>query len=421
MKNKLLKILIITVLSLCLFKFIYELTIYTASVNKNSTIKEKEIYEKNNTYNINVLYPNFTNVKVSGYINKYINNYVKNFKNKKVKNKKLIIDYNLYFLDDYVFIYFIINDNTNKKQKNHTIIINSKNKLVSNKEFIKKDKTFNSNLDKSLNKKYSTDLYNYLKDYDINKTSLVIKNKKYYITYNNINKNINYIPEVSFKYSFNDEIYTYKEINEEKYKKEKYIALTFDDGPDKVITNKVINALKENDAHATFFMIGNKISDNKEIILRQLSLGNEMGSHSFDHKNLTNITKNELYYELNKTNKDYKNITGEDILYVRPPYGSLNRKTRHIINKPIILWDIDTEDWDSKDPIKISNHVIKNAKDGDIILMHDVYPSTLEALKIMLPVLKEEGFNMVTISEMSKIKNKKLINGDSYRCFNNCY
>ncbi len=197
----------------------------------------------------------------------------------------------------------------------------------------------------------------------------------------------------------------------------KYIAFTFDDGPHQETTPNILDTLKSNKAQATFFMTGYLIESNAEIVKRVINENNEIGNHSYSHKRLTKLSKKSLFLELDKTNLTLFNITNTSMTLLRPPYGSMNEKTAANISYPMIYWSIDTNDWKNKDAKAIYNEVITKVKPGDIVLMHDSYTVTIEALKIMLPELYVRGYQVVTVSELAKIYNTELLPGKRYRFF----
>ncbi len=199
---------------------------------------------------------------------------------------------------------------------------------------------------------------------------------------------------------------------------EKVVALTFDDGPTINKTDRVVEILNNNKANATFFMVGNKITyKNKPTILNVLDNGNEVGGHSYSHQMLTRLKEEKILEEINNTNANFKEITGTDLYLVRPPYGSSNKKVRETVSNPFIMWSLDTMDWKSKNAEKVYNKVIETVEDGNIILMHDSYDSTLAALEEVLPKLYTMGYKVTTVSNLAKLKNQEIVEGNTYRYF----
>lgn len=191
------------------------------------------------------------------------------------------------------------------------------------------------------------------------------------------------------------------------------IALTYDDGPSKY-TNELLELLKENNSAATFFVLGSQVNKFEDTIIQMIEDGNQIGNHSYDHQRLTTLNDEELYNQINKTD----NLIYEAALYkpfvMRPPYGSTSEALIEKLQKPIIKWSIDTRDWESRNADAITDIVLEKVNDGDIILMHDLYESSLEASKTVIPELIKRGYQLVTVSELSEYKEISLKAGKSY-------
>lgn len=195
----------------------------------------------------------------------------------------------------------------------------------------------------------------------------------------------------------------------------KAIAFTFDDGPNGAKTNKIVSLLEENKAHATFFMVGNRMASGKETILNVLNKGNEIGSHSYSHKNMKRMKLNDVLDGEKETEKIYNEITNEHLKYTRPPYGNITNKIKNELDTIFVNWSMDTEDWLHRNKDYVVNYVLEHVKDGDIILMHDLYDSTVEAVEELLPKLYKEGYQVVSISELAKLKGIELEEHNVYR------
>lgn len=191
------------------------------------------------------------------------------------------------------------------------------------------------------------------------------------------------------------------------------IALTFDDGPSKY-TQEILDLLKENNSAATFFVLGSQASKYEETVKQMIENGNQIGNHSYDHKRLTLLNDEELYDQINKTDNLIYDVALYRPFVMRPPYGSTTEALKEKIQKPIINWSIDTRDWESRNAEAIIKIIYENVKDGDIILMHDLYESSLEASKIVIPELINRGYQLVTISELSENRKIILRAGQSY-------
>lgn len=207
-------------------------------------------------------------------------------------------------------------------------------------------------------------------------------------------------------------LYVLPKINKNK----KMIAITYDDGPRYSTTNKILKALKANQAVATFFTLGCNLnnSDNRKILKRSFEYGNEIASHTQNHKELTKLSSGEIKSEINKADKQIKSVTGYTPKLIRPPYGSTNSTLSKTSNKPLILWNVDTLDWKTRSTSKTYNSVINNAGDGAIVLMHDIHDCSANAANDIYKSLKKKGYQFVTVSELFKYKSKTLKAGNKY-------
>lgn len=188
---------------------------------------------------------------------------------------------------------------------------------------------------------------------------------------------------------------------------EKMIALTFDDGPHYKYTPMILDALKKYNAKATFFVIGERIKYTPEIIKRIHDEGHSIGNHTYSHSELTKIHSDKAYNEINKTNEAIFELTNQKPILVRPPLGARNKRTDAIIRDEgmsVILWNVDSRDWSSQNTNKIYSHVKKNAREGDIVLMHDFYLQSAEAVEMILEAFITDGFRFVTVNELIEAK-----------------
>ncbi len=184
------------------------------------------------------------------------------------------------------------------------------------------------------------------------------------------------------------------------------VALTFDDGPCNN-TYKVIEELNNNNMKATFFELGSMMKSYPDVVRAVKENGFEIASHGYSHKSFLKLGVNGVQNELDRTNEIYKEITGEDLSLVRPPYGSINVKIRDGIDTTFIKWSVDSLDWKMKDSRFIDN-IMSTVKDGDIILMHDIHKTSADGLETLLPLLYSKGFDVVTVSELAKEKGIEL-------------
>lgn len=186
----------------------------------------------------------------------------------------------------------------------------------------------------------------------------------------------------------------------------KLIALTFDDGPHPKETDEVLDVLKKYNVKATFFVAGKHVNWYPKPIIRASKEGHEIGNHTFNHPDISNLSQQQLEEEIVKCEKIIKEVAGVKPTLFRPPYGSYNQKTLgEIASKykyKIVLWTtVDARDWQNPKAYKIADTIINNVKNGDIVLLHDYATNnTVEALDILIPKMIEKGYKFVTVSEM---------------------
>jgi peptidoglycan/xylan/chitin deacetylase (PgdA/CDA1 family) len=193
------------------------------------------------------------------------------------------------------------------------------------------------------------------------------------------------------------------------------VALTYDDGPSSSATTRVLNTLEKHNARATFFVVGSRVDSYKSQIQRIHSLNCEIGNHSYNHKTLTSISASEVRNELDKTADKVEAITGERPVIMRPPGGSYKTDTvRNNVNAPIIMWSVDTRDWESRNASSVVSNIKNNVYDGSIVLMHDLYDSTASATETIVPWLVKNGYQIVTVTEMMDARGITMKNGVAY-------
>ena len=202
-------------------------------------------------------------------------------------------------------------------------------------------------------------------------------------------------------------------INRKIDKSKKMIALTFDDGPN-YNTSKIIDVLNKYDIKATFFVLGSRAINNKDILKKMADSGMEIGNHTYNHLLLTKYDENKIRSEIEDTSEVIYSATKKRPKLLRPSYGSVNNKIKKVANMPIIIWDIDTLDWKYHNSKRITSRVVNKVRDGDIILMHDIYSASLNALSNIIPILQDNGYEFVTIDELFYYKGISLENGKVY-------
>lgn len=178
-------------------------------------------------------------------------------------------------------------------------------------------------------------------------------------------------------------------------------ALTFDDGPHRTVTRRILDTLNQLKVVSTYFPVGNVAIRNPEIIRDFVASGHEIGNHSYTHNDLRSMSGEALRYEVTETNKILRSMGATSILF-RPPYGRYNQELLQIVREEgsqAVLWNVDTRDWKVRDPDKIVEHVITAAGSGSVLLLHSTYPSTADALPRVISSLREKNCEFVTLSD----------------------
>lgn len=404
-------------LFLGIFLFSMMITLFLLWINNKNKLTNKvitKIEEKDNMI-IAINYPQTEYKDLNSKIKKYVDSYYEYFKDEFSSyynsDTELNIDYSYYLIKNrYLCITLYVTIDTHNTDKNYkditSILFDTKNKQeISLSKLINKNELINiikNNL-----------IYKYNVNIDVNNNILNTSSFSF-----NDNFLTLYIPSTIKDYDFyiiNIDLKKYnldekKEIIKPTYTEnnividpsKKVIALTFDDGPS-IYTDKILNILNKYDVTATFFVLGNKVSLYKETLKKMLQNGNEIGNHSYNHKWMIKLNSDELKKQIYDTQYIIKKELGYTPKCLRPTYGSLNNKIKNYKDFNIVLWNVDTLDWKIKNYKEVSKRALK-AKDGDIILMHDIHPVTVKALDIIIPKLIENGFQFVTVSELKEIQ-----------------
>lgn len=197
----------------------------------------------------------------------------------------------------------------------------------------------------------------------------------------------------------------------------KLVALTFDDGPNESTTQRLLDILKEKHVYATFFVLGIQAERYPDIVKREIREGHEVGSHTMRHKVLSTLPANAIKDDTNDMKRVMTGILGYNTKITRPPYGAINDTVRGSLGAPLIIWSVDTEDWKSKDAGAVRAEAERATFDGAIVLMHDIYPSTVDAVGGIIDSLRSQDYEFVTVSEMAKARKVKMQNGEVYGAF----
>lgn len=197
----------------------------------------------------------------------------------------------------------------------------------------------------------------------------------------------------------------------------KLIALTFDDGPRRSTTTELLDGLAQRGVRATFFLIGEQVPGNEDLLRRMDEEGHQIGIHTYDHVMLTGLNAADFSAQVDRTRTVLKNALGHNDFLLRPPYGMVDDGVKRRAGCPIILWSVDPEDWDDKNTDRIVEHVVSRAKDGDIILLHDIYPTSVEAALRIVDALHQKGFYFLTVDELAAQRRLSLKAGTTYLNF----
>ena len=188
--------------------------------------------------------------------------------------------------------------------------------------------------------------------------------------------------------------------NSEVSKDIKRIAITFDDGPEGNYTNQLLDGLKERGVKATFFVLGKSIVGNEDLILRMYEEGHLIGNHTYNHVELDKETDENGVKEIERSNEIIKQITGYEPEFIRPPFGAWRKEQMNQADMFPVMWTIDPLDWKYQNTEYVVNHILNNVKDGDIILLHDIFETSVEAALIVIDRLQEQGYEFVTVDEL---------------------
>ena len=194
------------------------------------------------------------------------------------------------------------------------------------------------------------------------------------------------------------------------------VALTFDDGPLASVGNQIMDCLAQYGGKATFYVVGERCASYKDEMQRMVAEGHEIGNHTYSHKYLNKLGAAEIQSQIQRGNEAILAASGVPAATVRLPGGNKNATVLANVNAPMIMWSIDTLDWKTKNTASTVNAVLGKVKDGDIVLMHELYTATGNAAVQIIPALVEQGYQLVTVSELAQYRGG-LENGKVYYSF----
>ena len=195
----------------------------------------------------------------------------------------------------------------------------------------------------------------------------------------------------------------------------KLVAFTFDDGPHRGSTDRLLDGLMERGAKGTFFLVGQEIDEARDLVERMRDEGHQIGNHTWSHRRLDELSEDEITQEIGKTDALLKSVAGEGEYWLRPPYGFLRQGTEKLVGVPTVKWSVDPRDWESRDTEKVIRAVMKDVQPGSIVLMHDIYPTSVEAALRLMDALAGDGYQFVTVEELLKRNGVTPLPGVSYR------
>lgn len=432
---------------------IFELISY--SVFDENTIVNKTYYLDKKNYNIQINYPylrnNTINKKIKNTIEEDKMLFLKEVKKSNEYENEFNVNYSYTSLNDLYSIHIrsyysignekdVRNDyilyydkKTNEEVKSKDVIVNNKfyevirnetyDYLMNNKDRFKiKDYS-------DISKRIAAIKDNYdLISFDKDSLQLVLEPNSFNDYAYDININVDYYKvsqylnsnyiNVSASMEVNTNLVNrnYERIRDSKdFENKKLLAITFDDGPAYAKTEKLITELDKRNARVSFFMLGELAYKQKDLVKKVYNYGHTIGSHTYNHKNLKKLNDDELSFEVNYTNEILSGIIGEDIRFIRPPYGAYNEDILKKTDMAFILWSVDTLDWKYRNATKVRDYIVEHANDGDIILLHDIHATSVEGVIMAIDILKEQGFEFVSLDEMLVFRNIKLENNKAYR------
>ena len=195
---------------------------------------------------------------------------------------------------------------------------------------------------------------------------------------------------------------------------DKLVCFTFDDGPYAPVTNKILDTLEKYNGRATFFVVGDRADTYSDEIIRASKMGCEIGTHTYSHVNLNSLSVPEMQEEISKSCAAISKYSHKKVSIIRPPEGAANDTVKANVGMPMVMWSVDSRDWDYRNADRDYQTVMDNVFDGSIVLMHDLYPATAEAFARLVPELKAQGYKFVTFSELMEIRGVDVEAGEKY-------
>lgn len=194
-------------------------------------------------------------------------------------------------------------------------------------------------------------------------------------------------------------------------------AITFDDGPRADTTGALLEGLMLREVPATFFLVGERIPGNEELVREMAAAGHQIGVHTYDHVLMTELSRAQYTEQVERTRAELEKILGPGDYWLRPPYGIVNQSVVEWADGPLILWSVDPEDWKDGNVERIVAEVTGRVRDGDIILMHDIYNTSVDAALQIVDRLLEQGYCFVTVEQLMELRRTQPEAGRLYDSF----
>lgn len=396
------------------FLFFNSSSIYKQYSKEDKTVGVVENYEKDDKdFYVSIFYPTYEIAALDKQVKQYYEDSIKEEKAADTKNT-LYMDYSsTKILDQYIDVELKFQrfDKEDKKVSSKTKIFTYDTKT---NKTLKIEDVFRGKYMEFLNQKGITkvdakstaisvddkNVYVYTDEQDTSKkVAIPFKENQNYIALNNQTINT-HAPKEAIAVKDPQQVDPNKPM----------LAITFDDGPHAVNTKKVLDMFEKHDGRATFFMLGKLVETYPDIVKDVYQRGFEVANHSWDHANLPKVSMDKVTSEIYDTQNAIYKITGKDPTLFRPPYGAYNTaiKAESMAgNVSIMLWTGDTEDWKTKNAEAVKNAVLRDAHDGAVILLHDIHATSVEGVEKALPILKEKGYQLVTVDTLKQYREVK--------------
>ena len=196
----------------------------------------------------------------------------------------------------------------------------------------------------------------------------------------------------------------------------KYVALTFDDGPRTSTTSRLLDGLALREIQATFFLVGDRIQGQEALVRRMAEDGHQIGVHSYDHSCISDLSRGDFDLQVGRTRGVLSAVLGSGDFWLRPPYGIIDDAGLRWAGSPVVLWSVDPEDWKDQDTGRVVGSVLSHVEDGSIILLHDIYDSSVDAALQIADALSGQGYCFVTVEQLLQAKGIQPQDGTVYRC-----